>query len=217
MALAATGDVQNAFNAGRMTAQMLKSYGINFNYAPVADVNSEPKNPVIGVRSPSDDPELVARVVGAQIRGLRDGNVVGCVKHFPGHGDTAIDSHLGTPVIEKTREEMENCELIPFKRAISEGVDAIMTAHISTPRLFGAALDPGHKLSSIPASLNPDAIAILREDFGFDGLIVSDCLEMDGVRAKFGTATSAVYALQVCEHSEYSTFFKGSRPEQIVL
>jgi len=94
MALAATGDVKDAYDVGLATAKTLKTYGINFNYAPVADVNSEPKNPVIGVRSPSDDPELVGRIVSAQSRGLRNGGVIACVKHFPGHGDTAIDSHF---------------------------------------------------------------------------------------------------------------------------
>ena len=197
MTLAATGDVKDAYNVGLMTAIMLRNYGFNFNYAPVADTNSNPKNPVIGVRSPSDDPETVARVVAAQSHGLRDGNVIGCVKHFPGHGDTAVDSHFGSPVLEKTRQQMEDCEFLPFRRAVSEGIDAVMTAHIVTSNIAGAGLGADHKLKEIPASLNPDVIAILREDFGFDGLVVSDCLEMDGVRAKFGTAKGAFYALQV--------------------
>lgn len=194
MALAATGDYSYAYGIGAATAEMLKSYGVNFNYAPIADVNSEPKNPVIGVRSPSDDPETVGRMVSAQVKGLMEGGVISCVKHFPGHGDTAVDSHLGLPVIPKTRAQLDACELIPFRRAVIEGVDAIMTAHIALPKLNeGNSSDN----QSLPASLNPKAIAILREEMQYDGLILSDCLEMDEVRAKYGTEKSAVMALKV--------------------
>ena len=195
MALAATVDASNALQVGFATAEMLTNYGINFNYAPVADVNSEPKNPVIGVRSPSDDPETVGRIVSAQIKGLRGGGVVPCVKHFPGHGDTAVDSHLGLPVISKTRAQLDACELVPFQRAIVEGVDAVMTAHIALPSL---KQNESGDDETLPASLNPQAIKILREDMKYNGLIVSDCLEMDGVRAKYGTEKSAVMAIQVC-------------------
>ena len=187
MALGATGDSSNAFRIASATADVLESFGINMNYAPIADINSEPKNPVIGVRSPSDDPETVGRFVSAQIKGLQEGGIVACVKHFPGHGDTAVDSHYGLPVISKSKVELENCELIPFRRAVAEGVASVMTAHISMP---------GIGESTLPASLSPDAIKILREDMKYDGLIVSDCLEMDGVRATYGTEKSAVMALK---------------------
>jgi beta-N-acetylhexosaminidase len=189
MTLAATGITDYAREVASATAQTLKAYGVNFNYAPVADVNSEPNNPVIGVRSPSDDPEVVGRFVSAQIRGLKEGGVVPCVKHFPGHGDTAVDSHHGLPVIEKSREQLDACELVPFRRAVVEGVDAVMTAHIALPQIGNSGM--------LPASLNPDVIKILRQDMRYCGLIVSDCLEMDGVRAKYGTEQSAVMALKV--------------------
>jgi len=120
---------------------------------------------------------------------------VPCVKHFPGHGDTAVDSHLGLPVISKTRAQLDACELVPFQRAIVEGVDAVMTAHIALPSL---KQNESGDDETLPASLNPQAIKILREDMKYNGLIVSDCLEMDGVRAKYGTEKSAVMAIQVC-------------------
>jgi len=187
MALGATGDALNAFKVASATAEVLKSFGINMNYAPIADINSEPKNPVIGVRSPSNDPETVGRFVSAQVKGLREGGIVPCVKHFPGHGDTAVDSHYGLPVISKTKAQLEACELIPFRRAVVGGVESVMTAHVSLP---------GIGESKLPASLNPDAIKILREEMKYDGLIISDCLEMDGVRATYGTEKSAVLALK---------------------
>ncbi|KUJ20071.1 putative beta-N-acetylglucosaminidase [Mollisia scopiformis] len=196
MALGATGDAKNAYKVATATAETLKSFGINMNYAPIADVNSEPKNPVIGVRSPSDDPETVARFVSAQVKGLSEGGIVPCVKHFPGHGDTAVDSHYGLPVISKTKAELDACELVPFRRVFVEGVDSVMTAHIAMPGIGDASLDDDHPSKKVPASLNPDAIKILREELKYDGMVVSDCLEMDGVRATFGTEEGAVMALK---------------------
>ncbi|CZS92905.1 related to beta-N-acetylglucosaminidase [Rhynchosporium agropyri] len=180
MALGATGDLENAYRVASATAETLKSYGMNMNYAPIADVNSEPKNPVIGVRSPSDDPETVARFVSAQIRGSSEGGIVPCVKHFPGHGDTAIDSHHGLPLITKSKEQLNACELIPFRRAVAEGVHSVMTAHIAMPGIGDQTLSEDHHLRKLPASLKPDAIKILREEMKYDGIVVSDCLEMDG-------------------------------------
>lgn len=125
MALGATGDASNAFKVASATAEVLKSFGINMNYAPIVDINSEPKNPVIGVRSPSDDPETVGRFVSAQIKGLQQGGIIPCVKHFPGHGDTAVDSHYGLPVISKSKVQLDCCELVPFRRAVAEGVESV--------------------------------------------------------------------------------------------
>ncbi|PVH79801.1 glycoside hydrolase family 3 protein [Cadophora sp. DSE1049] len=196
MALGATGDAENAYKIASATAETLKSFGINANYAPIADVNSEPKNPVIGVRSPSDNPETVGRFVSAQVRGLSEGGVIPCVKHFPGHGDTAVDSHYGLPVITKTRAQLDACELVPFRRALAEGVDSVMTAHIALPGIGDPTLSDDHPSKKVPASLNPDAIKILREEMKYNGMIVSDCLEMDGVRATFGTEKGAVMALK---------------------
>lgn len=194
MALGATGDPSNAFTVAECTAKILKAYGIGMNYAPVADINSEPNNPVIGVRSFSDNPETVGRFVSAQVKGLQQNDILSCVKHFPGHGDTAVDSHHDLPVITKTNEELEACELVPFKRAVAEGVDAIMTAHISLPQLNK---NSDAATNHLPASLSPNTIRILRQDMKYDGLIVSDCLEMDGVRATYGTEKGAVMALKV--------------------
>ena len=186
MGLGATGDASNAFKVASATAEVLKSVGINMNYAPIADINSEPKNPVIGVRSPSDDPETVGRFVSAQVKGFQQGGIVPCVKHFPGHGDTAVDSHYELPVISKRKIELDTCELVPFRRAVAEGVASVMTAHISMPGIG----------TNLPASLSPDAIGILRNEMKYKGLIISDCLEMDGVRATYGTEKSAVMALK---------------------
>lgn len=201
MALGATGDSESAYKVALATAETITRFGINMNYAPIADVNSEPKNPVIGVRSPSDNPETVGRFVSAQIKGLKQGGIVPCVKHFPGHGDTAVDSHYGLPVISKSKASIEDCELVPFRRAVAEGVDSVMTAHITMPGIGGSKVANDHPSKTLPASLNPEAIKILREELKFDGMIVSDCLEMDGVRATYGTERSAVMALKVSIHA----------------
>ncbi|RDL35281.1 uncharacterized protein BP5553_07212 [Venustampulla echinocandica] len=196
MALGATKDPANAYKVALATAEMLKGFGINMNYAPIADINSEPKNPVIGVRSPSDDPETVGRFVSAHVKGLQDGGVVPCVKHFPGHGDTATDSHYGLPVISKSKDLLETCELVPFRRAVVKGVDAVMTAHITMPGIGKSKPTEENPSQSLPASLNPDALNILRKDMKYNGLIVSDCLQMEGVAAPYGTERAAVMALK---------------------
>ncbi|KAK6584644.1 hypothetical protein PZA11_002868 [Diplocarpon coronariae] len=196
MALGATGDANNAYRVASATAEMLKSFGINTNYAPVADVNSEPRNPVIGVRSPSDNPETVGRFVSAQIKGIAEGGVIACVKHFPGHGDTAVDSHYGLPVIAKSKAQLDACELVPFRRAVAGNVESVMTAHIAMPGIGDPNLDDDDPSKKVPASLNPEAIGILRNEMEYNGMVVSDCLEMDGVRAIFGTEKSAVMALK---------------------
>jgi beta-N-acetylhexosaminidase len=197
MALGATKDPSNAFKVAIATAEILKDFGISMNYAPIADINSEPKNPVIGVRSFSDDPETVGRFVSAQIRGFQKAGIIPCVKHFPGHGDTDVDSHFGLPVINKRKADMDACELIPFRRAVAEGVDAVMTAHIVIPEIGHSSSKVSDTMSKLPASLNPDVINILRGEMKYGGLVVSDCLEMDGVRVPYGTETAAVMALKV--------------------
>lgn len=186
MALGATYDPELAYKVGAATGETLRLFGINMNYAPVCDINSEPLNPVIGVRSFGDDPGFVGRFAAAAARGLREQKVVPTVKHFPGHGDTAVDSHYGLPVIQKTRDQLEQCELRPFRRAVAEGIEAVMTAHISLPALGD---------SKLPATLSADALNILREDMQYDGMVVTDCLEMDGIRATYGTEKGAVLAL----------------------
>ncbi|OQE15590.1 hypothetical protein PENFLA_c031G02535 [Penicillium flavigenum] len=186
MALGATHDPECAYSAGKATGETLSFFGINMNYAPVCDINSEPLNPVIGVRSPGDDPEFVGRFASAAARGLREHNIIPSVKHFPGHGDTAVDSHYGLPVIPKTRDQLERCELIPFRRAVAEGIETVMTAHISLP-----CID-----LTRPATLSPDVMGILRKDMAYDGMIITDCLEMDGIRSTYGTEEGSVLALR---------------------
>ncbi|OAA55139.1 Glycoside hydrolase, family 3 [Cordyceps fumosorosea ARSEF 2679] len=184
---AAVASSDAAAQVAAATAETLRHFGINVNYAPVADVNSEPLNPVIGVRSPSDDPHQVARLAAACAAGLRAGGVVPCAKHFPGHGDTAVDSHYGLPSIDKTRARLDETELVPFARAAREGVEMVMTAHIALPRLTG---------TQTPATLAPEVLGILRGEMRFEGVIVTDCLEMDGIRATYGTVEGALLALK---------------------
>lgn len=186
MALGATHSPELAYEVGKATGETLSFFGINMNYAPVCDINSEPLNPVIGVRSPGDDPELVGRFASAAARGLREQRVIPSSKHFPGHGETAVDSHYGLPVIPKTRDQLERCELVPFRRTAAEGIECVMTAHIALPEIGDGKL---------PATLSPDALDILRKDMKYDGMVVTDCLEMDGIRATYGTEQGSVMTL----------------------
>jgi beta-N-acetylhexosaminidase len=188
MALAAGRDVAAAGTAAAITGQELRAVGINQDFAPVADVNVNPANPVIGVRSFGEDPELAARLVAAQVSAYQNAGLAATLKHFPGHGDTAVDSHSGLPVISHTRAELEQIDLPPFRAGIAAGVDAIMTAHIVVP-----TLDP----SGDPATLSrPIMTGLLREQLGFDGLVVTDSLGMAGVRAKYGDDRVPVLALK---------------------
>ncbi|KAJ6167078.1 Acyl-CoA N-acyltransferase [Penicillium chermesinum] len=186
MALGATQDPEFAYRAGKVTGETLNFFGINMNYAPVCDINSEPLNPVIGVRSPGDDADFVGRFASAAARGLREKNIIPSVKHFPGHGDTAVDSHYGLPVITKSRDELERCELIPFRRAVAEGIETVMTAHISLPSID----------DKLPATLSPAALDILRKDMGYNGMIITDCLEMEGIKSTIGSEKGAVLSIK---------------------
>ncbi|TFB01377.1 Beta-hexosaminidase [Trichoderma ghanense] len=187
MTLGAAGSLDYAYEVAKATAEMLRYFGINMNYAPVGDINSEPLNPVIGVRSPSDQAETVSKFAAACTKGLREHKVVPCIKHFPGHGDTAVDSHYGLPVINKSRADMEKLELIPFRDAVADNIEMVMTAHISLPQLAK---------NGLPATLSPDTIGILRNEWKYDGVIMTDCLEMDGVRATYGTVEGSLMAFQ---------------------
>ncbi|MFI1400688.1 glycoside hydrolase family 3 protein [Streptomyces sp. NPDC020681] len=187
MALGAGGSPAAARTAAQIAGVELAAMGILQNYAPVADVNVNPANPVIGVRSFGADPEAVARLVAAQVRGYRSAGVVATSKHFPGHGDTTVDSHTGIPVITHTRAQWEEIDAPPFRAAIGAGIDSIMTAHIQFP-----ALDP----SNDPATLSrPILTGILREELGYDGVVVTDALNMQGVRDKYGDHRVPVLAL----------------------
>ncbi|MES9543214.1 glycoside hydrolase family 3 N-terminal domain-containing protein [Actinomadura sp. NPDC000600] len=188
MALAAGRRTGDARALARITGTELRAIGVNQDYAPDADVNVNPANPVIGVRSFGSDPRLVSDMVTAQIGGYRDGGVTPTAKHFPGHGDTTTDSHTGVPRIDHTRAEWERLDLPPFRAAIRHGVDSIMTAHIVVP-----SLDP----SGDPATLSrPILTGILRDRLHYRGVVVTDALDMQGVRDKYGDENIPVLALK---------------------
>ncbi|MGW5423436.1 glycoside hydrolase family 3 protein [Streptomyces sp. NPDC003943] len=188
MALGAGRSLSDARKAGQIAGAELGAIGIRQDYAPVADVNVNPANPVIGVRSFGADPTAVAALVSAQVKGYQQAGIAATAKHFPGHGDTAVDSHTGLPVINHTREQWSELDAPPFRAAIAAGIDAIMTAHIVVP-----ALDP----NGDPATLSrPILTGILREELGYDGVVVTDSLSMEGVRTKYGDERVPVLALK---------------------
>ena len=188
MAISATDDPDNARIAAEITIRQLQGLGVNFNMAPVLDVNTNPANPVIGVRSFGDDPQKAALFGEATVRAYENTGVFCCGKHFPGHGDTSVDSHLGLPRIEKTLEELEQAELIPFRRCIDAGIPAIMTSHILFPNI-----EP----ENVPCTMSRTIITgLLKEKLGFRGLVFSDCLEMDAIQDYYGTANGTVAAIK---------------------
>lgn len=188
MALGAGGSRSDAREAARIAGTELAAMGIRQNYAPVADVNVNPANPVIGVRSFGSDPQAVAGLVASQVRGYQGAGIAATSKHFPGHGDTVSDSHTSLPTIHHTREEWGVLDAPPFRAAIAAGIRSIMTAHIVVP-----ALDP----SEDPATLSrPILTGILREELGYDGVVVTDALDMAGVRQKYGDDRVPVLALK---------------------
>ncbi|MEQ8144794.1 glycoside hydrolase family 3 protein [Streptomyces sp. OP7] len=188
MALGAGHSPSDARTAARVSGTELAALGIHQNFAPVADVNVNPANPVINIRSFGADAREVGRMVAAQVTGYQRAGVVACAKHFPGHGDTGQDSHTELPVITHTREEWDRIDAPPFRAAVAAGVDSIMTAHLQVP-----ALDP----SNDPATLSPTILkGVLRGELGFDGVIVTDALNMAGVRTKYGDDRVPVLALK---------------------
>ena len=188
MALGAGRSVPNAYDAAQISGKELRAIGINQDFAPVADVNVNAQNPVIGVRSFGSDPSLVSDMVSASVDGYQSANVAATAKHFPGHGDTATDSHYGVPIINHSRAEWDRIDAPPFRAAISRGIDTIMTAHIVVP-----ALDP----SGTPATLSKPIITdILRGEMGYDGVVITDALTMQGVRDGFGDDRIPVLALK---------------------
>ena len=177
MALAATGDPEMARNAARLASQEMLATGINMDLAPDLDVNSNPRNPIIGTRSFGSDPATVARFGVAYLEGLQSNGVMAVAKHFPGHGDTAVDSHHALPVVAHDRERLERVEFAPFKAAMRAGVAGIMSAHVTFP-----AVDP---TPGLPGTLSPHVMTrLLREELGYDGLLLTDSLEMGGARGK---------------------------------
>jgi beta-N-acetylhexosaminidase len=188
MAIGAGGSRTDARALGRIAGKELRAMGVRQDYSPVADVNVNPANPVIGVRSFGADPRAVARLVAAEVGGYQRSGVAATAKHFPGHGDTETDSHYGFPVIKHTREQWETLDAPSFRAAIEAGIDSIMTAHILVP-----ALDD----SGDPATLSrPVLTGILREQLGYDGVVVTDSLDMAGVRQKYGDERVPVLALK---------------------
>lgn len=180
--------VEEARQVGLTLATDLKRFGFNLDFAPVADVNSNPANPVIGARAFSSDPHTAAALVAACVEGFEAGGVLCTLKHFPGHGDTAADSHVGAAVSNQTLEELEACELLPFQSGIAAGADLVMVGHISLPAVTG---------DDIPATLSYDITTkLLRQQLGFEGVVITDSMSMGAITNRFSSAEAAVKAIQ---------------------
>jgi beta-N-acetylhexosaminidase len=190
MAFGAAGDPAFSRAEGEITAREARALGVQWLYFPVADVNNNPDNPIINIRSYGENPEAVAAQVVAYIQGAhadKKNYALATVKHFPGHGDTAVDSHINMPVITADRDRLNHIELVPFKAGIDAGVDSVMTAHIAVP-----ALSP----PELPSTLSPQILTdLLKKDLGFKGIVVTDALEMAGIAKDFTTGEAAVRAL----------------------
>ncbi len=187
MTIGSTEDINNAFDVYRASAKELKALGINWNLAPVADVNNNPMNPVIGVRSFGENPRRVAEFVSEAVRGMQEENVMATLKHFPGHGDTHVDSHKDLPVIHKTLEELSQMELIPFEEGIKAGADCVMLAHIDLPEITE---------DHLPASLSKNVMDILRKKLNFSGVITTDDLGMKAISERIGEVEATVIAVK---------------------
>lgn len=188
MALGATRDTGLAYAQARVTAREARALGIHVAFGPVLDVNNNPANPVIGARSYSEDPVLTARLGAAFVRGLQDHGVLATGKHFPGHGDTETNSHLALAVVTAPRARLDSVELVPFREAVRAGVGAIMTFHGFLP-----ALDS----SGVPATLSPRVMTdLLRRDMGFEGILITDAMDMAGVVDRFGAVEAVKRAIE---------------------
>ncbi|MCB1136669.1 MAG: beta-N-acetylhexosaminidase [Chlamydiia bacterium] len=179
--VAATGDPCRVYNVASAIAAELKATGIHVNFAPVADVNCNPANPVIGTRAFGSDPELVSRFVQEALHAYSDAGIIACLKHFPGHGDVTVDSHHGLPVVQKSREELEAMEFIPFESSLTDS-PMVMTAHV-----VYTALD-GSRCATLSRPIIQD---LLRGEMGYDGVVVSDSLRMQGVLDQAGSIQEA--------------------------
>ncbi len=176
-----------AYNVGYTIGKEIKEFGFNLDFAPVADVNSNPDNPIIGNRSFSSDPETAAKYVKAAVNGFNNSGMLCTLKHFPGHGDTSTDSHKGYAEITKSLDELEACEFLPFKSGVSAGADFVMVGHLSAPQITG---------NNRPATLSKTMIDLLKNDIGFNGLIITDSMQMDAITDSYTSATAAKEAVK---------------------
>ena len=216
MAIAATSDPNYAEKEGQVVAREARAVGVNHILAPVADVNVDPDNPVINTRSFGEDPVEVGKFVAAFIRGVQSEHVLACAKHFPGHGDTHVDSHRSLPVLSVTRERLDQVELVPFRHAIDTGVKSIMIGHLSLPSIepeLAPVRDIGHgdnpwgtrpeeipAAGTIPATISHRIIdGLLRHDLGYKGLVVSDAFDMGGLTEHFDPGEAAIRAIEAGE------------------
>jgi beta-N-acetylhexosaminidase len=189
MAIAATGRDEDARDVARAIGQEARAVGIDIDFAPVVDVNNNPNNPVINTRSFGEDPTRVARLAALFVRGLAESGAVPTAKHFPGHGDTDVDSHVGLPIVTATMPRLDSVELVPFRAAIRAGAGLVMTAHIALPAVTGD--------STVPATLEPRIITgLLRDSLGFGGVTITDAMTMEGVGKGYTTEQSSVLAVQ---------------------
>ena len=187
-AIAKSGDPNEANKAAFTIGSYVKKYGFDIDFAPVADVNTNPENIIIGPRAFSDDPEIAADFVVSYLNGLDSAKVIGTLKHFPGHGDVQTDTHYGYAETDKTWEEMLECEMIPFKAGIKAGAQMIMTAHIAAPKVTG---------EDVPATLSSVILQDkLRGELGFEGVIVTDAMDMGAITTQFGNSEAAIKAIQ---------------------
>ncbi|SMG26228.1 beta-N-acetylhexosaminidase [Fibrobacter sp. UWB13] len=187
-AIAESDDPEEAYKAAFTIGTYVKKYGFDIDYAPVADVNTNPDNIVIGPRAFSDDPETAAKFIVSYLNGLESAGVIGTLKHFPGHGDVSTDTHYGYASTDKTWDEMLKCEMIPFKAGIKAGAQMIMTAHIAAPKVSG---------DDLPATLSSVILQDkLRGELGFDGVIVTDAMDMGAITKQFSNAEAAIKSIQ---------------------
>ena len=217
MAVAATGDTNLARLHGEATALQARAMGINWLYAPAVDVNNNPDNPVINVRSYGEDPASVSAFAQAFIQGAQAAGAMACAKHFPGHGDTATDSHIGLPVVDVSKQRLDQLELVPFKAAIAAHVGSVMSAHIALPQIESELAAPVRKLEAgeatkaefvsqteedrmritLPGTLSPKVLTgLLREELGFKGIIVTDAMNMAALAARYTPAEAAIKAIK---------------------
>jgi beta-N-acetylhexosaminidase len=187
MGVGAAGDVQAAYRQGKIICEEMRAIGVNWLFAPVVDINNNPDNPVINVRSYGENPQKVGEFGSALAKGVKDANCLATLKHFPGHGDTATDSHIGLSIVPIDKARLDAVELVPFKMAIQSGVDSIMTAHVALPQITG---------DDIPSTLNPKIMTdILRKELKFDGIISTDAMEMGAIIKTYSEEKSVVMAV----------------------